>query len=357
MDSFAMKLLFVGSDRNLFETSSAVSLRMKEYASLVDSLNVIVFTKRKFSQKRFASFTVYPTRSWSRLLYPFDAFFVARRIERPDVVSAQDPFEAGLAAYFISWYYRTPFEVQIHTDFLTPEFKRESLLNRLRCFIAGYIIPKASGVRVVSERIKNSIIREYHLEKNPTVIPIYIDFEEIQNKQSNFSLKKSHPTFDSFVLVLSRLTKEKQIDCVIESMKKVIKERPSTALVVVGDGPEKITLQKKVKRYQLDSHVFFYPWTTTPADFYKEADLFLLTSSYEGYGRTVAEALSFGVPVISFDVGDAITMGAQKTSKDTLSDDILAALRIDKRGALKGYPYKNKEDYLNALKKAWESCI
>ena len=45
------------------------------------------------------------------------------------------------------------------------------------------------------------------------------------------------------------------------------------------------------------------PWTDDPFSYYKTADLFLLTSNYEGYGMAVVEAMAAGCPVIMTDVG------------------------------------------------------
>lgn len=45
------------------------------------------------------------------------------------------------------------------------------------------------------------------------------------------------------------------------------------------------------------------PWTNDLASYYKGADVYLLTSNYEGYGRTAVEAAACGLPVVMTDVG------------------------------------------------------
>ncbi len=101
----------------------------------------------------------------------------------------------------------------------------------------------------------------------------------------------------------SRLTKEKNIGMAIKAMKGVIKQYPETGLIIVGDGPEKNKL--KAESRKLKANVVFENWTDDLASFYKTADLFLLTSNYEGYGRTVIEAMVANCPVVMTDVGIA----------------------------------------------------
>ena len=59
-------------------------------------------------------------------------------------------------------------------------------------------------------------------------------------------------------------------------------------LLIVGDGSELTKL--KAISHKLKANVIFSPWADDLPSYYKTADLFLLTSNYEGYGRTVVEA-------------------------------------------------------------------
>ena len=101
----------------------------------------------------------------------------------------------------------------------------------------------------------------------------------------------------------SRLTKEKNIGMAIEAMKEVVKERPKTGLIIVGDGPEREALELKTTNYKLKTNIIFENWTDDLASYYKTADLFLLTSNYEGYGRTIIEAMAANCPIVMTDVG------------------------------------------------------
>src|SRR3989344_1163711 len=139
-----MKVLSIGSDRNIFKEGSAVRARMLEYGRLFEELHIIVFVNRfkindlGFKVKKVQiskNIWVYPTHSLSRWFYVFDAIRIGKSIiekARNDfVVSGQDPFECGLAASRIAHLFTVPLHIQIHTDFLSPHFRSASLLNRL----------------------------------------------------------------------------------------------------------------------------------------------------------------------------------------------------------------------------------
>jgi glycosyltransferase involved in cell wall biosynthesis len=141
--------------------------------------------------------------------------------------------------------------------------------------------------------------------KMPTILPIFVDKEKIENAPITTDLKKKYPQWDFIILMASRLTKEKNIPLALSAMKKITAEYPKVGLVVVGEGPEENFLKILVKNSGLERNVAFETWQGDLASYYKTAHLFLLTSDYEGYGMTIVEALSAHCPTISTDVGIA----------------------------------------------------
>ena len=99
-------------------------------------------------------------------------------------------------------------------------------------------------------------------------------------------------------------------------------------LLIVGSGPEEGSLKCKVESLKLVEQIKFEPWSNDLPSYYKTADLFLLTSFYEGYGMTLVEANACGCPIVATDVGVAQELGAVITSLNSrdLNDKILVAL-------------------------------
>lgn len=74
-------------------------------------------------------------------------------------------------------------------------------------------------------------------------------------------------------------------------------------LVFVGDGPDldKLKLYVKSKPESVAKHIFFEGNQMNIQDYYRSAKLFVFSSSFEGFGLTIVEALQSGIPVVASD--------------------------------------------------------
>lgn len=308
-----MKLLVIGSDRNLFKKDSDVWNRYLDYGKLFEEIHVIVFSAKKLDNKDIKigdNVFVYPTDHICKLFYLWNVYKISKNIiqslgisNSSLVISSQDPFESGLAAWMLKKIYKVPFQIQIHTDFLSSYFWKESFINKLRVILAKFLIPRADGIRVVSERIRKTLVSSAKLLAPISALPIYIDVEKIRSASVKIDLHKKYPQFDHIILMASRLTKEKNIGLAIKAMPELVKKYPKLGLVIVGSGPEFKNLQLTTYNLQLNENIKFEGWSDDLVSYYKTADLFLLTSDYEGYGRSIIEALAAGLPIVMTDVG------------------------------------------------------
>ena len=316
-----MKVLSIGTDRKLFEEGSSVLSRNKDYVAVekMEELHIIVFSLASIGlkEKTIGNLHLYPTNSLNRLMYVIDAVRIGRRLiknygmsRNNSVISCQDPFETGLVGYFLRRKFKLPLQLQIHTDFLSPYF-RNTFLNRVRALIAKYTIPKADSLRVVSTVIADSVSNKFKdLKAKISILPIYVDVEKIINTGAVFA-NWSETAFEFTVLMVSRFTLEKQINVAIEAFKKVIdtKKNKNIGLYIIGDGPEEENLRNQINKLDLETHVKIRGWETQDLilSFYKNSDIFLLTSEYEGYGMTLIEAGAAGCPIVTTEVGIAKT--------------------------------------------------
>lgn len=358
-----MKVLMISTDRNILNTESEVYKRMQEYAKLVDQLHIIIFIEGKNETKHQENLFLYPTNSPTRWLYILNAIQIARAIKEFDIVTTQDPFETGLAGWLIARKNNTPLQVQIHTDFLNHYFTYGSFLNCVRVLIAKYILPQADGIRVVSRRIKESLDKgNIKLKTEPAVLPIFVDTEYFENASIKQDLHKKYPRFDFIILMASRLTKEKNIPLAIHAFKEIVKKYPSMGLVIAGSGPEEKKL--KIESSNINTNIVFESWTDDPASLYKSADLFLLTSDYEGYARSVVEASAAGLPVIMTDVGTAGELIQDGVNGLIIPigdvQALITAIESIKEGKAslqRDIQTQTKEEYAKKQKVLWENCV
>lgn len=78
-------------------------------------------------------------------------------------------------------------------------------------------------------------------------------------------------------------------------------ERPDARLMIVGDGTEREALLLLARELCVSERVVFVGFQSDPTPFYMTADLFVLSSNYEGFGNVIVEALACGTPVVSTD--------------------------------------------------------
>ncbi len=221
------------------------------------------------------------------------------------LITSQDPFELGLIGYLLKKRFNLSLQLQAHTDFLSSYFWRESLRNKIRVLLGKVLVKKADGLRVVSERVKDSLIAGGYTRKPIFVLPIVYDMDRFSKSEIRIDLHKKYPDYDFIILSASRLTREKNVGLAIKAMSEVVKKHPRALLLIVGSGSEESGLKLLTTRYSLQTNVIFEPWTKDIASYYKSADVFILTSNYEGGARSPAEAVASGLPVVMTDVPPA----------------------------------------------------
>ncbi|MEK7509170.1 MAG: glycosyltransferase [Patescibacteria group bacterium] len=353
-----MRVLAIGSDRTVFQPNSQSPQRQIAYSAQFDALDIIVFSllAHKCAPTTLATGVhVHPTASRSRVWYVFDAIRVARRLPRPDVVTAQDPFEAGLAALLIARLRGAPLHVQIHTDFLASAFVRSSFLNRVRVFLAGIVLRRARRIRVVSNRIKDSLqATSYKLQAPITVLPIFVDREKFRTARAG-SLMNEFVQFRKKVVVIARLEAEKNVRLALDSFAKVAPD--DACLVIVGEGRERRALEKRAAHHNISDQVFF-EGEKDPLPYYALADLVLVPSKYEGYGLVIVEALAAEKPVLSTDVGVAREAGAIVTTPEKFPAMLASWFEEGMRtGKLLHYPYRDFDEYVAAYTSDISACV
>jgi glycosyltransferase involved in cell wall biosynthesis len=127
----------------------------------------------------------------------------------------------------------------------------------------------------------------------------------VATEDHNSVIKREHDTFK--IISVGRFVPLKGFDLTILSFAKFIRSIPVNAraaceLIIIGDGPLKKNLTSLVQQESIESYVRFVPWIERKdlMELYKQSSVFLFPS-HEGAGMVVAEALSFGVPVICLD--------------------------------------------------------
>lgn len=103
------------------------------------------------------------------------------------------------------------------------------------------------------------------------------------------------------LLAVGRLSKEKNFDVLIDVFTGLAKQHLDWDLVILGEGPAREALEAKVSANNMVAQIFLPGRAGNVGDWYNEADLYVMTSDFEGFPNSLAESLAHGVPAISFD--------------------------------------------------------
>lgn len=104
------------------------------------------------------------------------------------------------------------------------------------------------------------------------------------------------------LLFVGRLNKQvKGLDYLADIMKQLKRESVKFHLTVVGSGSDEEWMRQEVQANDLSARVTFVGFQENVTPYYERAAVLLSTSRWEGFGMTIVEAMSAGVPCVSFD--------------------------------------------------------
>ncbi len=102
------------------------------------------------------------------------------------------------------------------------------------------------------------------------------------------------------IMTVGRLKRVKNHALLIRAFAKVSEIQPAR-LMIVGDGELRDELEALIAELGLGGKVVLPGFVNDPTPLYRSADLFVLSSNYEGFGNVIVEAMACGVPVVSTD--------------------------------------------------------
>ena len=112
-------------------------------------------------------------------------------------------------------------------------------------------------------------------------------------------------------IILNGVRQHKGFDLLIKAFNIFAQNNSEWCLDIVGEGPEEELYKKLVKEYQLENRVIIHPFTDRIQDYYSNAQVYVLSSRWEGFGLVLVEAMAHGLPVVSSDL---------PTSKELMGD-------------------------------------
>ena len=144
------------------------------------------------------------------------------------------------------------------------------------------------------------------------------DAETYQNYDSNFHPtviynpltltpgKRSEGNTHRFLAVGRFSHQHKGFDLLIEAFQIFAQQNSDWTLDIVGEGVEEELYRSLIQKYHLEDRVIIHPFTNNIQEYYSKAQVYVLSSRWEGFGLVLVEAMAHGLPVISSDLPTSI---------------------------------------------------
>ncbi len=103
------------------------------------------------------------------------------------------------------------------------------------------------------------------------------------------------------LLAVGRLTAQKGFDLLLHAFANIAEVLPNWDLVIVGEGLQREELEIQIQRLGLCERVVLPGRIASMSECYTAADIYVMSSRFEGFPNTLAEAMAYGLPAVSFD--------------------------------------------------------
>jgi glycosyltransferase involved in cell wall biosynthesis len=199
---------------------------------------------------------------------------------------------------------KKPFVVSLHgMKRTTGRIFVDIVSNILDYTISRKIVKSADAVVALSDELKRRAVSLGAPLERIRVIPNGVDIEDLTSAKGLSRKCLSLSNEDFIVGFVGRLYPIKGISYLIEAGKSLISQIPNLKVVIVGDGPLKEALIEKTESAR--DRFVFTGYVEDARQLFPLFDICVLPSLSEGLSTTMLESLSYGIPVISTNVGAA----------------------------------------------------
>jgi glycosyltransferase involved in cell wall biosynthesis len=227
---------------------------------------------------------------------------------RPDGVLASSwPFSVATILAVHLYNPKLPVVISEHSDFRSGLKSSSEFTNKdkfLLRYVAKYIYNRANRIVGVSQGVLDGLVDKVGVSRrNMTVISNparRFTSEPAEKPEESQRLERFWAQGALKLLAVGRLVPEKDYGTMIKAV-SILKTKLNIKLVIVGSGHMREALESQINHLGLEQNVMLAGQSNTMSHYYGKADLFLLSSSCEGFGNVLVEALSFGLPIVSTD--------------------------------------------------------
>ncbi len=176
-----------------------------------------------------------------------------------------------------------------------PWFSRWIRFQSIRFFYPHFsaIVAVSHGVARDTHRISGVALDKIHVIRNPVITDKLLTLSQVKPTHP-WLVEKTYPV----ILGIGRLTRQKGFDTLIRTF-ALINKTIASRLIILGDGNLRQELINLSKELGVSDRVDFPGFSDNPYSYLNAADLFILSSRWEGSPNALTEAMALGTQVVS----------------------------------------------------------
>ncbi|ALH94713.1 glycosyltransferase [Acinetobacter equi] len=178
--------------------------------------------------------------------------------------------------------------------------KSKGLANFILKILVNLTYPAADQIVCVSHGVREDFCEYYNYRKanlrtiyNPVIDDAYL--EKLKAPVTHHFFQDNQQV----IMAVGRLTEAKNFEFLIRSFAQVYILHPSIRLIILGEGELRQSLEKLIKDLNLSEVIDLPGFDSNPYAYFKYADLFVLSSNWEGLPGVLIQALASKIKVVS----------------------------------------------------------
>lgn len=214
------------------------------------------------------------------------------RREQPDVVLSMMTTANVLATLAARG---LPCTVVVSERIHPPQFPLGRIWEALRRWSYGW-----SEAVVALTQESAEWLRQYTSARRVMIIPNAVPWP-LPSQPPVVIPQSLFPDSRKIVLGVGRLAPQKGFELLLKSFARISNDRPDWDLAILGEGPERQSLEALARSLGISERVYLPGRVGNVSDWYSRAQLYVMSSRFEGFPNTLTEALAAGCPAVSFD--------------------------------------------------------
>jgi len=218
--------------------------------------------------------------------------------EKPNTVVS---FDVNLTPIIAKKLARTKPRLLLSVQNQTSIRVRQDFLSHIKSSWAiPHLYPEADRIICCSRGVADDLVTQFRIpHQKIRVVYNPVDIEYVLSLAEE---EVNHPHFASkempVIIAMGRLAVQKGYPYLLTAFAQVVSKFPCR-LVILGEGKERDSLAKLVRRLGIERQVDFLGFQKNPFKYLAHSDIFVLSSLWEGFALVILEAMTCGIPVIS----------------------------------------------------------